>query len=227
MEPIHIIDESEIATYREKAWSEKNDELLGAIEAMKFGQHRSLLEFPICAVFPDPPDVILQCATATASLEVTRLAWQRLSQVEQFAQLGDCVEMTQELCVNGKARKGAPGKRGHRSGDYRHIKKPGDKSEGDAWIADKPEKATIKLLQATVEKKMSKFGRYTSASNIVWLFLVDYGFPCAWQNILQDPALTGEVTDICKASSFDRVFLFRFSFGMREIFDRSSMRIAS
>jgi hypothetical protein len=117
---------------------------------------------PICATFSNPPDIVLSCDQGKVAVEVTRLTWQRLSQVLAEAKAnwpGAFVEISPEICVDDKARRRKRTPKGQRSGDYRAIKLSGEAHQSPGWIGDSPARATLDALAAAVAKKKARLSR--------------------------------------------------------------------
>jgi hypothetical protein len=128
-----------IPRIRALADRERSDELLGCVESVRVALAEGRAQFPIYASFPDPPDVELTCNQGTLVIEVSRVTWQRQSQV--LAEADDrwpesLVELSPELMVNSKVRRAKRVLKGKRSGDYRTIKLRGERFDGPGFIGD-------------------------------------------------------------------------------------------
>jgi hypothetical protein len=225
--------EDDMTAVRERAEQGKNDDLLGAIGSVDYALKQGIIALPITITMPDPPDaLILSGGNPVLAVEVRRVTWKRLRHVEAHATpwdvdaggqpiRGDLIEHNPDLCTDEPARpdKGAP--KGSRTGNFRAIKKPGEKLDGDGWVGGEMEAVTLAALQTAVTEKQAKFESYSVSTSHVWLFLIDDGIAGAWESILSNPDLMQQVKAICAASDFERVLLFRFSYGVSELWCRN------
>ena len=145
--PIAIRTTDCLREIRERAYRERSDELLGCAELSSLALSEGQLRLPINATFPDPPDIVLCDDQRTIAFEVSRLTWQRLSQVLGEATKnwpGSQVELDHALLENGKARRRKGKTKGERSGDYEAIKTTGERLRG--WV---PPETTTFMQQPT------------------------------------------------------------------------------
>jgi hypothetical protein len=123
-QPILVLvnDMADIEAVRVRAYDERNDELLGFVEAIRFAINLGIVGLPVEAQFLDSPDVVLESAGKRIAVEVTRIAWTRQSAAiagttDKFPDA--IVEMSAHLCDQG----GAEGRLGDRTGSYAAIKR--------------------------------------------------------------------------------------------------------
>jgi hypothetical protein len=211
--PILICTTRRIREIRKQAYQERCDELLGCAEAVSIALSGGQLRLPITATFPNPPDVVLSCELGKVALEVSRLTWQRQSQIlaEAGNWPGSVVEISPEICVDRKAcaRKHAP--KGQRSGHYEAIRLKGEAHQSPGWPGDSQLRTSLDALAAAVARKKDRLGWYSAAAASVWLFLIDDGIPGACSELLGCADRRYEAT--CTETGFERIFLFQFSGG--------------
>ena len=73
--PILIDTTDRIQEISERANKERCDALIGCAQAVSIALSNGRLRLPICATFPNPPDVALTCDQGKIAVEVTRLTW--------------------------------------------------------------------------------------------------------------------------------------------------------
>jgi hypothetical protein len=223
---------SDIEATRQKAEHDRDDDLLGAIEALDYALRQGVIALPITITMPDPPDALINSSgDPVLAIEVRRVTWKRLRHVEAHATpwtvdrqgqsvRGDLIEHNPDLCRDQPARRDKNAPKGSRTGDFRAIKKPGERLDGEGWIGGEMEAVTLAALQTAVTEKQAKFKTYSVSTGHVWLFLIDDGIAGTWDSILSDPDLRERARAICAASDFERVLLFRFSYGISDLWSK-------
>ena len=211
MSEIAIETLADLDAMRDKAEREKDDDLFGAVEAVDYAFQQGVFVLPVSIARPNPPDAVISSqGKPVLAVEVTRVTWQRLSEVEAAAGPGELIELNPELCVDRKARRDRKAPKGARTGSFRAIKAFGEKLDGLGWVGDEMEAKTLDALEAAITDKQTRFQSYAASAGRVWLFLIDDGLVGAWEGILSNPDFKARAEAICAASSFERVLLFRF-----------------
>lgn len=225
--------DDDVQSVRQKAEQDKDDDLLGAIESLPYALRQGIIVLPVSITMPDPPDaLIISDVNPVLAVEVRRVTWRRMRHVEAHATAwdvdaqgqpirGDLIEHNPDLCTDEPARPDKRAPQGSRTGDFRAIKKPGEKLDGPGWAGGEMEAVTLAALQTAVTEKQAKFKSYSVSTGHVWLFLIDDGIAGAWEGILSNPDFRQQAQAICAASDFERVLLFRFSYGVSELWCRS------
>jgi len=227
-----IATHDDVAALRKQAGAEKNDDLLGAAEAIDHALRCNVLTFPLTLTMPDPPDGVMSIdGKPVLAVEVRRVTWMRLRHVEAQATpwridehgnpiRGDVVELNLDLCVDEPARREHGTPKGSRTGHFHAIKAPGEPLDGDGWTGGEQETVTLEALKTAVADKQAKFSTYAAAAPHVWLFLIHDALVGVWDVILSDPTLKEQTRLICAKSDFDRVLLFRFGSGVTELWKK-------
>jgi hypothetical protein len=215
-QPILVLvnDMADIEAVRVRAYDERNDELLGFVEAIRFAINLGIVGLPVEAQFLDSSDVVLDSAGKRIAVEVTRIAWTRQSAViagttDKFPDA--IVEMSAHLCDQG----GAEGRLGDRTGSYAAIKRRHERLDSPGFAGDEAEQLTLGALGTAIERKNAKVDEYRrhAGTDRIWLFLIDDGTPGAIKKILSQASLRTEAVQKCGQSSFEHVLLFQFSGG--------------
>jgi hypothetical protein len=212
--PILIYGADHIRQIRKRAYQARCDELLGCSELVPLALSEGRLRLPINTTFPDPPDIVLSSDQAKIAIEVSRVTWQRQSQVlaEATKKWPEArVELNPELWVDRQARSAKRRPKGERSGDYRAIKLKGERLDGPGSIGDDHLLATLNALRGAIERKKSRLSAYSTWAPDVWLFLIDDGSPGAWSELLRRTDMRRTVEASCEKTGFKRIFLFQFS----------------
>jgi hypothetical protein len=234
MSIIAVTTATDIEVIRQQANRDKNDDLLGAAESLDYALRQRFVTLPVEITMPDPPDALIFFDNnPVLAVEVRRETWQRLRHVEAHATpwgevdaqgrpvRGDLIELNLDLCSNEPARRDMHAPKGTRTGDFRAIKKLGEKLEGEGWTGGEMEAVTLTSLQIAVAEKQAKFNDYSASTGRVLLFLIADGLPGAWDGILSDADLKRQAEAICASSDFERVLLFRFGRGISELRSRT------
>jgi len=162
-EDYRITNIADLDPVRADAFQRKHDESLAFVEVTKFGLSESVLTLPLQAqVEPEPPnpDVLICSQEVYIGVEVTRVTWQRMSQVAKQAKPGELVELTQNLLADKKARRGKKAGKAQRSGDYRAIKNAAQPLDGDGFCQGEAESKMLEALIKSIEGKKGKICGY-------------------------------------------------------------------
>ena len=220
--PLRIATLADLDRANARSKDEASDELLGAAEGIRFAVLNGALQLPVTLTFPNPPDIeVISDAGQRLSIEVTRLGWERLSQVWASAGPGYGVEINPDLWVNRRARHDPSAPKGSRSGDYRAIKKKGEPLDGDGWTGDELRESAVAALNEAVTRKNNRLGTYVANTGRSWLFLLN-NFSGDWDEILSNPILCYKTQEICSKSGFERVLLFCWERGVTSLFKQAA-----